>query len=78
MWSIQLQWEAQVNANVKAVLDDADMSLGLLNDGQHLISIIKGNVRKKKKKKKRNTTDSLVCFYFSLIRFLDYPLIHTI
>jgi hypothetical protein len=52
MWSIQLQWEAQVNANVKAVLDDADMSLGLLNDGQHLISIIKGNVRKKKKRKK--------------------------
>jgi hypothetical protein len=51
-----LQWEAQVNANVKAVLDDADMALGLLNDGQHLISIIKGNVRKKKEKQANKIT----------------------
>lgn len=41
-----LQWETQVSAVVKASVEDASMTLGLLGDGQQLISVIKANFDK--------------------------------
>jgi hypothetical protein len=41
-----VQWETQVNATVKASLDDAAQTLSLLGDGQALIGVIKANFDK--------------------------------
>jgi hypothetical protein len=35
------QWEAQLASSVNAMLEDADAALGVLNDGQKLISNVK-------------------------------------